>query len=791
MLRPEKHWQVLELDRVLDKLAAVAGNPDAAALARELTPSGDFKEVSRLLTETEAAYRLIGLYGAPSFGGMTNVRSAARRAEAGASLSPRELLDVAENLRVYRSLKEWRARFADESPLDRLFEGVLPQRQVENRLTAAILSEEEIADGASPELADIRRRIRTAENSVRETLDRLIRSTQFQKYLQEPVVTIRGDRFVVPVKLECRSSVPGLVHDTSSSGATVFIEPTAVVEANNEVKVLRAKEEAEIERILAELSALVGEHADVIALSYDCAVELCLIFAKGKLGYDMKASLPVINEEGRVRLDHARHPLLDPKTVVPVTVELGLTFDTLVITGPNTGGKTVTLKTIGLLCLMAACGLMIPARDESQVAVFDLVMADIGDEQSIEQSLSTFSSHMVNLVDVMEAATDRSLVLADELGAGTDPVEGAALAQAILEALRRKGCLVAATTHYAELKAYAIETEGVENACCEFDVNTLRPTYRLLIGVPGRSNAFAISRRLGLPAEVVEEAKSLISVEDKRFEGVVRSLEQARRAAESERREVESLRAELDRSQTDASRRFDEMEQQQAAILEKARQEARRIVDNANRTASAMLGEIEDLRKQAHKGGRVDEIARAARAAAKSGSRAMDKETATVVDDSAYELPRPLKVGDAVFVPEANRTGEVVALADKSGAVTVRLGALQMKIAEKSVRLADSKKAEKKPTSARRTVPSRVDRSVSREIDLRGRMADDGILELDRFLDEAVLSSVDIVTVIHGKGTGALRAAVRDHLKHHRAVKSFRPGAYGEGEDGVTIVELK
>ena len=791
MLRPEKHWQVLELDRVLDKLAAVAGNPDAAALARELTPSGDFKEVSRLLTETEAAYRLIGLYGAPSFGGMTNVRSAARRAEAGASLSPRELLDVAENLRVYRSLKEWRARFADESPLDRLFEGVLPQRQVENRLTAAILSEEEIADGASPELADIRRRIRTAENSVREKLDRLIRSTQFQKYLQEPVVTIRGDRFVVPVKLECRSSVPGLVHDTSSSGATVFIEPTAVVEANNEVKVLRAKEEAEIERILAELSALVGEHADVIALSYDCAVELCLIFAKGKLGYDMKASLPVINEEGRVRLDHARHPLLDPKTVVPVTVELGLTFDTLVITGPNTGGKTVTLKTIGLLCLMAACGLMIPARDESQVAVFDLVMADIGDEQSIEQSLSTFSSHMVNLVDVMEAATDRSLVLADELGAGTDPVEGAALAQAILEALRRKGCRVAATTHYAELKAYAIETEGVENACCEFDVNTLRPTYRLLIGVPGRSNAFAISRRLGLPAEVVEEAKSLISVEDKRFEGVVRSLEQARRAAESERREVESLRAELDRSQTDASRRFDEMEQQQAAILEKARQEARRIVDNANRTASAMLGEIEDLRKQAHKGGRVDEIARAARAAAKSGSRAMDKETATVVDDSAYELPRPLKVGDAVFVPEANRTGEVVALADKSGAVTVRLGALQMKIAEKSVRLADSKKAEKKPTSARRTVPSRVDRSVSREIDLRGRMADDGILELDRFLDEAVLSSVDIVTVIHGKGTGALRAAVRDHLKHHRAVKSFRPGAYGEGEDGVTIVELK
>ena len=791
MLRPEKHWKVLELDRVLERLAAVSGNPEAAALARELTPSGELSEVARRLAETDEAYRRIGQYGSPSFGGMSNVRSAVRRAEAGGSLSPRELLDVAENLRVYRGLKDWRARFEDESPLDRLFEGVLPQRQVENRLSAAILSEEEIADAASPALADIRRRIRAAENAVRERLDRMIHSSQFQKYLQEPVVTIRGDRFVVPVKLECRASVPGLVHDTSSSGATVFIEPSAVVEANNEVKVLRAKEQAEIDRILAELSALVGEHADAVALSYDCAVELCLIFAKGKLAYDMKASLPRVNDEGRIRLDRARHPLLDPATVVPVTVELGLSFDTLVITGPNTGGKTVTLKTIGLLCLMAACGLMIPAWDDSEVAVFDRVMADIGDEQSIEQSLSTFSSHMVNLVDILDSATERSLVLADELGAGTDPVEGAALAQAIIEALRRKGCRVAATTHYAELKAYAIETDGVENACCEFDVATLRPTYRLLIGVPGRSNAFAISERLGLPAEIVRQAKATISAEDKRFEGVVRSLEQARRAAETERREVETLRTQLDRSHTDAARRFSEMEQQQAEILEKARKEARRIVENANRTATTMLGEIEDLRKQAHKADRVDEIARAARAAAKAGSRAMDKETLLTVDDSAYELPRPLKVGDVVFVPEANRQGEVVALADKAGALTVRMGALQMKVAQSAVRLADAKKEKKNAPPARRTVTAKVDRSVSRELDLRGRMADEGLMELDRFLDEAILSGVDVVTVIHGKGTGALRAAVRDHLKHHKAVKAFRPGLFGEGEDGVTIVELK
>ncbi len=791
MLRPEKHWQVLELDRVLARLGDVCGNPDAAALARALTPCDDAREVRRLLEETDCAWRLIGKYGSPSFGGMSNVRSAARRAEAGASLMPRELLDVAENLRVYRSLKEWRARFSEPCALDRLFEGVLPQRSVENRLTVSLVSEEEIADAASPALADVRRRIRSAENSVREKLDRMIRSSQMQKYLQEPVVTIRGDRFVIPVKLECRASVPGLVHDTSSSGATVFIEPTAVVEANNEVKVLRAREQAEIERILAELSALVGEHADAIALSYDCAVELCLIFAKGKLGYDMKATLPRINEEGRVRLDRARHPLLDPAKVVPVSVELGGRFDTLVITGPNTGGKTVTLKTIGLLCLMAACGLMIPAWDDSEVAVFDRVMADIGDEQSIEQSLSTFSSHMVNLVDILDTATNRSLVLADELGAGTDPVEGAALAQAVIEALRRKGARVAATTHYAELKAYAIETAGVENACCEFDVTTLRPTYRLLIGVPGRSNAFAISRRLGLPAEVVEQAKAMISAEDKRFEGVVRSLEQARRAAEEERREVETLRDQLDQSRSDASRRLSEMEAEQAALLEKARQEAARIVDGANRRAAAMLGEIEDLRKQAHKADRVDEIARAARAAARAGARDMDRETLPAVGDAAYELPRPLRVGDAVFVPAANRQGEVIALADKDGDLTVRMGAVQMKVAQSAVRLADPKQAPKKPAPARRTVAARVDRSVSRELDLRGRMADEGILELDRFLDEAILSSVDVVTIIHGKGTGALRAAVRDHLKHHRAVKAFRPGLYGEGEDGVTIVELK
>ncbi len=790
MFQMEKFYRVLELDRVLERLALVCGNADAAELARELCPSGNIDEVRRLLAQTDSAYQLTGRYGSPSFGSMTNVRSAARRAQAGAALSLRELLDVAENLRVYRSLTEWRGRFSEEVVLDRLFEGVMPHRQLENRLATAIVSEEEIADTASQALSDIRRKIRSAENSVREKLDKIIHSPQYQKYLQEPVVTIRSDRFVVPVKLECRGSVSGLVHDTSASGATVFIEPTAVVEANNEIKVLRAKEQAEIDRILAELSAAVGEHADMIAISYDCAVELCLIFAKAKLAYDMKASMPEINREGCIKLINARHPLLDPQKVVPITVELGERFDTLVITGPNTGGKTVTLKTVGLLTLMAECGLMIPAYDGSRVAIFDAVMADIGDEQSIEQSLSTFSSHMVNLVDIIAHSTDNSLVLVDELGAGTDPIEGAALAKAIIEELRSKGCRVAATTHYAELKAYAIDTVGVENASCEFDVASLRPTYRLLIGLPGRSNAFAISERLGLSSEVVKRAKGMISDEDKKFEGVVRSLEQARRAADDERREVERLRAQLDSKQSDAERRFAEMEQQREEILEKARKEAQRIVERANRGVNSMLGEIEELRKQANKAKNLDEIARAARAAAKSGSQKLDKETTPEVADVNYVLPRPLKVGDTVFVPEANRQGEVVGLADKAGNLTVRMGAVSMKIAEKSVRLAEKQKA-KKPQSTRRTVTSRAERSVSRELDLRGRMSDEAIMELDSFLDEAILCGVEVVTVIHGKGTGALRKAVHERLKHHKAVRAYRLGLFGEGEDGVTIIELK
>ena len=769
MSNMSKHHKVLELDRVLEVLAERTGNSDAAQMARELIPTDSLYEAQRLLDQTDCAYILSARFGSPSFGSMTNIKSSLRRAEAGASLSLKELLNVGENLRIYRSLVEWRGRVGEGKVLDALFDGITPQRRIEERLLS------------------IRRKIRSTQNSVREKLDKIIRSPQMSKFLQEPVVTIRSGRFVVPVKLEHRSSVPGLVHDTSSSGATVFVEPMSVVEANNEIRVLMNEEEAEIERIIAELSAIVGENADNASISYDCALELCLIFAKANLAFDMKASKPILNDKGVVKLNKARHPLINPKKVVPIDGTLGDAFDTLIVTGPNTGGKTVTLKTIGLLTLMAACGLMIPAGDNSHIAVFSSVMADIGDEQSIEQSLSTFSSHMVNLVDILDNCGECSLVLVDELGAGTDPIEGAALAQALIEALRARGCRVAATTHYAELKAYAIDTAGVENACCEFDVATLSPTYRLLIGMPGRSNAFAISERLGLSVDIVRRAKGMISDDDKKFEGVVRSLEQARRAAEEEKKKTTELRRELDEAKRIAKESADKAIKERDQIVEKAQKDAQRIIDKATRTADAMISELNELRKAAAKGGEADMLARA-RAAVKKAEKSLDSREQE--DDVKYELPRPLVIGDYVHVVDANCGGYVLRLPNSSGTLTVDINGMKMSVNVGRIRLVDAPKAKKPQSTVRRTV-TRANTGSKTEIDLRGRTAEEGIMELDRFIDSAMLSGMNFVHCIHGKGTGVLRKAIHEHLRHHKQVRSFRLGVYGEGEDGVTIIELK
>ena len=684
---------------------------------------------------------------------------------------------------------DWRSKSEGvKSILDDRFDAIMPNKYLEDRINHAILSEEEMADNASPQLATIRRKIRSASSRAREQLEKMVRSPVTQKYLQDPIITMRDGRFVVPVKAECRGDVPGLVHDTSSSGATVFVEPMAVVEANNEVRVLLSQEQAEMERILAELSAEAGNFASGIISGYKEAVELNLIFAKANLGYKMKATLPLVNDEGKIELKRARHPLIDKEKVVPTDIELGLHFDTLVITGPNTGGKTVSLKTVGLLTLMAMCGLLLPVADNSQISIFNHVLADIGDEQSIEQSLSTFSAHMTNIIKIFEQADASSLILLDELGAGTDPIEGAALAMSILEALRRKGTRIAATTHYAELKAYALQTEGVENACCEFDVTTLRPTYRLLIGVPGRSNAFAISLRLGMDPEIVEHARELVSSENTRFEDVVQSLETSRQRLEEERKEAQRQRLEAEEASRAAKERKDAIDAQADREMEEARRRASELIARTRGQIDAMLNEMEELKKQKNKALTAEQKAKL-----KSGLRALENEADPVrkKDEEAYVLPRPLKKGDPVLIYDIDKKGTVLQPPDKDGKTAlVQAGIIQTRVPVSNLRLLNEKPVKKPQGSVTRSV-NRANVRAAMELDVRGQTSDEALMNVDQFIDSAVLAGINMLTIIHGKGTGALRAAVQQHLKRHPNVKSFRLGTFGEGEAGVTIVELK
>ena len=796
-----KHLKALELDKVLELLAGETGCADAAQLARELTPSPELGEVRRRMEETGDAYRLMAGFGSPSFGQVKNVTNALRRADAGASLSLRELLDIAETLRVIRSLAEWRAHCAGvETCLDDRFSVLVPNKYLEDKIGATILNEEEIADNASPELAAIRRKMRAAASRVREQLDKMIRSPAYQKLLQDPIVTIRGGRFVVPVRAEHRGEVPGLVHDTSASGATVFVEPMGVVEANNEIKVLTSREEAEIERIVTALSAEAGNFADAIIADYQVLLELNLIFAKARLAYKMKAGMPAVGDDGHILLHKARHPLIDPQRVVPIDVELGGDFDTLVITGPNTGGKTVTLKTIGLLSLMVMCGLMPPVSDGSRFSVFRHILADIGDEQSIEQSLSTFSAHMTNLIRILGEADRESLVLMDELGAGTDPVEGAALAIAILEQLRGQGARIAATTHYAELKAYAIHTPGVENGSCEFDVATLRPTYRLLVGVPGRSNAFAISERLGMDPAVVDRARDLVSGENRRLEDVVSNLEERRQALEEELRRAREARAAAEAAGKEATQKLEKLEEEREYALDKARTEARRLVERARAEAEQLMDELDELRKQKNAAAFASQ-AQAAKSQLRSSLRSLEDSIDPVTKkarDQAYVLPRPLKAGDEVRMVDIDKVGVVLSPPDDSGNVEIQAGIIRTRIPLPGLRLVNAAPKQTPPAYSRapashtaRSGPSRATRDVKTEIDLRGLTVEEALLEADQFIDNAVLSGLGQVTLIHGKGTGALRAAIHQHLRSHPSVGSYRLGSYGEGETGVTIVELK
>lgn len=788
----DRNYKTLELDIILQKLADECSCEDAKELALSLKPSSDISEVELLLTQTEDAFSLLARFGGPSFSGLKNINNALQRAAAGGSLNPKELLDIGFCLRSMRTLNEWHGHCSGvRTSLDFFFEGITVNKYLETKIFTCIVSEEEISDKASDTLYDIRRKIRAKENSIREKLDSMIHSSHYQQYLQEAIVTQRGGRFVVPVKAECRGNVAGLVHDTSSTGVTVFIEPASVVDANNDIKVLQGKERDEIMRILYELSAQAGEFAESIKHSFDSAVMLNLVFAKAHLAYKMKASRPLLNHEGIVELKKARHPLINPKTVVPTDIALGEKYDTLVITGPNTGGKTVSLKTLGLLTLMTMCGMLIPVSDKSRVSVFSRILVDIGDEQSIAQSLSTFSSHMVNIIDIMNKADSSTLVLIDELGAGTDPVEGAALAVSIIENLRSKGAEIAATTHYAELKAYALETEGVINGCCEFDVNTLRPTYRLLTGVPGRSNAFAISEHLGMDKSVVDKAKSIVGSDNRSFETVLENLEKSRIALEDERKIAEEMTQKAKRIEAQAQSEKDKIETIKQRELEKAKREAEKLVEAAKRKSSEFLLELEKLKKE-QTGSNAAEIARKTRRAVKSqmGEMADIISPAQLADnwDYDYKLPRDPVVGDRVVIKGIGE-GEVL---ETGSRLLVKSGMLKTRVKLSDIMLLD--KPKEKAPAVRHNVyrtSSRADADVRTEIDLRGETADEAITELSLYIDRCVLNNIEEIRIIHGKGTGVLRNAVSDYLKSHPNIAQYRLGKYGEGENGVTIAKLK
>lgn len=789
-----RYLKTLELDKILEMLAGEASLADTAEAARGTVPKTDIEAVKTLLANTGDAYMFMARYSAPSFGAACNVSSSLRRAEASAVLSILELLDIAETLRVIRSVKGWRENCSgvQKTSLEELFGALVPNKYLEEKITFAIKSEEELNDNASPALYDIRRKISAKSAKIRESLERIVRGPS-AKYLQEAIITQRDGRFVVPLKAEHKGQINGIVHDTSATGSTVFIEPMTVVETNNEIRVLRLREAEEIERILAELSAEAGSFADSIIYSYQALCGLDLVFAKAKLAYKMKAAMPEINKDGHTFLKRARHPLISYKSVVPVTVELGKEYDTLIITGPNTGGKTVTLKTVGLLTLMTMCGLMIPADDGSKIAVYGKIFADIGDEQSIEQSLSTFSSHMVNIIFITEQADDDSLVLFDELCAGTDPIEGAALAKAILMRLTAYGAKTVATTHYAELKSYAIDTDRVENACCEFDVATLKPTYRLIIGMPGRSNAFAISKRLGLDESIIENAKEQVSDNDMRFERVVESLERARRLAEEEHAKAQELRHRLDEAKRKAEQREHEFDVKQQKLMEKTRENADRIIENARYKSSLLLNELEEMKKQMN-AENAAKLAEKARTDYKKTLDELEKSADPVMKRAASgEAVTAVNKGDVVLVADINRDATVIDVKPAEKRAYVMSGSIKMWTDFDNLRLKskNSQSTEFKKTRKVSGLVSRGQRSVSGEVDLRGMASDEAIMELDKYIDNAVLSGINTITIIHGKGTGVLRKAVQAHLRGHKNINSYRTGTFGEGETGVTIAEIK
>ena len=788
-----KHAKTLELTAVLAQLSEQASTADAKTKALLITPSNDIFEVKRYLSETESAYTLISKYTSPSFAGAENIDSALSRAQLGATLTAGELLKISNVLRVIRTVRLWIDNSAanEQTAVDYLFSALVANKFLEEKITFCIKSEDEISDNASSTLYDIRRKITSKSAKIREILDKIVRG-QLSKYLQDAIVTQRDGRFVVPLKSEHKGEISGIIHDTSSSGSTLFVEPMSVVETNNEIRVLKSREQDEIARILAELSAICADFADSIKSSYEALVTLDLIFAKAKLAYKTGSIVPKINDRGYIYLKRARHPLINQKSVVPITVSLGGDYDTLIITGPNTGGKTIALKTVGLLSLMAMCGLMIPADDNSEIAIFSKIFADIGDEQGIEQSLSTFSSHMVNIISILNDCDNNSLVLFDELCAGTDPIEGAALAKAILMTLSQKSAKVISTTHYPELKAYALDTERVENASCEFDVATLKPTYNLIIGQPGRSNAFAISKRLGLSDNIIDLANKQLTEDDLRFENVVASLEKARQTAEAEQQEISKLKSQIAESKKRTEALEHQIKVKQDKLLEQAREKATSIVESTRYKSNQLLNELEDMKKTLAVENAAQNLDKARRDY-KSSLLDMENTANPVVEDNndGEGLKKAPNINDIVVIKSFNRDATVVKVEENKKRAYVMSGSMKMWVGFDDLKIKKSANStEHQKTRNISGITSRAERQISGEIDIRGLATDEALLELDRYIDNAVMLGLNTITIIHGKGTGTLRKNVQAHLRLHKNIKNFRVGLFGEGENGVTIAEI-
>lgn len=789
-----KYFKALELNKILELLSLEVSNEATREMALALEPQTDVDIVKQEIRKTSDAFDLSVKYGTPAFTKFKDIRGSLNRAKSGASLTLRELLDTAQMLYQIRMLTEWYTSCSDEeTSLGYLFVSLSPNKYLEDRIKDCILSDTEVADMASPTLANIRRKIAQAGVKIRESLDKLIRNTEIQKSLQENIITMRDGRYVVPVKAEHKGNIQGLVHATSASGSTFFVEPISVVEANNEIRILQGEEQDEIERIIAELSNECSIYAESITNDYFTCAELNLYFAKSNLAAKMRASCPEISDDGKIDLKKARHPLIDKNKVVPVDIKIGYDYQALIVTGPNTGGKTVLLKTTGLLTAMTMCGLLIPAGDGSKISVFDNILVDIGDQQSIEESLSTFSSHMSNIVEILKIADKSTLVLCDELGSGTDPIEGAALAVSIIEDLKARGTRMLVTTHYQELKLYAIEREGIENASCEFDISTLQPTYRLIIGSPGKSNAFSISSKLGIPDSIIDKANELVSTENQRFEDVIAKLEESRLQLELQNDEIRRLKNEHAEKLASLEKEMAEFNAKKESELEKARVQAMRIVESCRMQSEQLLDELQDMKKQKDKENFSGMVG-----TAKSKSRSgLDKmfDTANPVqakERKEYVLPRALKRGDHVLIFDIDKKGILASDPDSNGNVFVQAGIMKTRVNISKLRLLEPEKVtiqNKKISTA--GVRGKMERSAAMELDIRGHAVDEGIHEVDMFIDNAVLSGVGLITIVHGKGTGVLRKGIQQHLKSHQSVKSYRSGLYGEGEEGVTIVELK